>query len=211
MIRRPMFAVQRFECTNCGDPGWLPFLAIGIGLASLVVAVRALRYAGAQHEAFVRQITSRARLRVSLTVDPEPDDDGVIRGDGGTIWVRVHIGIKNEGEKAAGPTALNVLIPAGIRYFAWSGPNGDEIPESTRQPQDVPESLPGWERSQYLDLELPRVSLRPHYQKTVRFSTPELPDGGELSIPVRAKVQADELPDEIDEVVAKTTLRFARR
>jgi len=48
--------------------------------------------------------------------------------------------------------------------------------------------------------------MRPHYVKFVRFSI-DVPREGEVTIPFRVTVQADELPDEIGEVSEEIMVR----
>lgn len=61
-------------------------------------------------------------------------------------------------------------------------------------------------KAQFLSVELPRVSRRTHYVKFLMFSI-DVPHRGEMSVPMRATAQADELPDDIDEVSVPMMLR----
>ncbi len=78
-----------------------------------------------EHAAFLREL--RARARFTITARPlEADPDGVLRTDATRVFVRAEIGLANVGDKAAGPTTLNVLLPAGLDA-RWCGPGGEEL------------------------------------------------------------------------------------
>jgi hypothetical protein len=150
------------------------------------------------------------------TVDA--DENGIRWTDADTQHTRIGIGVKNVGEKAAGQTLLNVVIPRSLPFARWAGPSGEEMPDGTRM-ADTPELLPdetGNETisSKFLASTFDRIGLRPHYEKFVQFPV-ELPSResglSQTTVPVRVRVQADELPDDVDEHVVDYTVHVVRR
>ena len=99
--------MRTVECSNCGDLGPQFWVTVG----ALAVATVALAFNAVQFRQFLRGLRKRARFRVTLRV-PAADEDGVYRvGPAQKAAVRVEIGIKNEGGRAAGETLVNALAP----------------------------------------------------------------------------------------------------
>jgi hypothetical protein len=147
------------ECSNCGA-GPEAYAALILAALSFLVAAVALVYAKRaaaaahesvglargearmardEHEEFLRELRARANFTLQLRLTPEPDDDGVIRNDGTVIRVRIEILLKNDGEKVAGETVLNVIAPRGFG-LRWCGPRGEDIP-GMEAPAETPELL----------------------------------------------------------------------
>jgi len=219
----------RVECTNCGHLGAEFFVA----LVALVVAVAAALYARRsvktadetlalarqevgmareQHEQFRRELRARARFKLSASV-PGAGPDGVYRVDASACLLQVLVGLTNVGDRAAGPTTINLLAPRSLgENFRWSGPGGHEIPNAdparypTTETFDHPEF--GVE-AVYLMRELPRVTRKTPVVGWVRISA-QVPMDGETVIPMRLKAAADELPDDEDEAVLDFVVRVGR-
>jgi hypothetical protein len=219
------------ECSNCGA-GPEAWAALILAALSFVVAIAALVYAKrsadaaaatlalardetkmarAEHEEFLRTLRARARFKLRFRFTPEADEDGVIRTGGTVIRMRIEILLKNEGERTAGETVVNVVASRGMG-LRWSDPRGSELPDATAA-AETPEQLTDAEGkvrpAEYLAVTLPKVTLRSWYAKfaTLYF---DVPAEGEMSVPLRVTAQADELPDDIDEEVEHIMLRVAR-
>jgi hypothetical protein len=106
---------------------------------------------------------------------------------------------------------LNLIAPEWARSsLTWSGPLGEDLAERST-PATTDERLTdptgATTLAVFLALELPRVARRPHYVKFARLQF-DVPLGGERWIPVRFTAQADELPDDVDELSVRRTLRI---
>jgi len=188
-----------------------------VALASLALAIIGVYFAWRAHQARKRDRDARARFAVTIrTVDA--DEHGIRWTDAAKQNTRIGIGIKNVGEKAAGPTLINVVVPASLEYARWSGPGGEETPAG-QMAAPTDELLPdahGRETvsSKFLSMTLGHVGLRPHYEKFLQFPV-DLPprESGlkQTTVPVRVKVQADELPDDVDEHAVDYTVHVVRR
>jgi hypothetical protein len=219
------------ECSNCGGLGtefWLSLVALLLAAVAGWYAKRSADHASEavalardevemareEHNEFLRELRARARFRLSLSTWPEPDEDGVIREDATVVGVRVEVVLRNEGDRAAGETVLNVIGPELVwREFRWCGPNGEELPDAL-PPAPAPEELTDndgrvWP-ARYLKLTLPRVSRRSPYARYARVSV-EVPSDGVTSVPVRVTAQADELPDDVHEESERLMIRVALR
>lgn len=173
----------------------------------------------AVHNFLERRRDRRARARFEITIRTvDADENGIRWTDADTQITRIGIGIKNVGDLAAGQTLINVIVPRDLDFARWAGPGGEEKPDG-KLTADTPELLPdahGEEAvlSKYLSTTLEQVARRPHYEKFVQFPV-ELPprDSGlkQTTVPIRVRVQADELPDEIDEYVVDYTVHVVRR
>ena len=88
--------------------------------------------------------------------------------------------------------------------FRWSDHLGEE--QVHARPMEAPEVLPDAAGKEhpgcYLDLTLPVVRVKPHYQRSFRFYVPS----NCRSIPLRVTVQSDDLPDDVEEREARLTI-----
>jgi len=197
------------ECTNCGGEAGLQFW---VTVGALVIAFLALMMNFVQFREFLRRSRARAKFRLTLTA-PYADPDGVIRTEGNHVSLRVQIGIKNEGRLAAGETVVNVLLPQWLDVVGWCGPNGEEL-ESRATLAETPERISdsnGTEHeANYLTKTLPRIGTKPgHVLYFMSFA--EVPAEGRKEIPMRLKVQADEIPDDIEEYVKDAIIGIEHR
>jgi hypothetical protein len=214
------------------DPHWVEYVAAFGGLAAVVLALVAALYAKrsadatdqavqlardevemarAEHAEFLHQLQARARFQLTpRPVYPEPDEDGVLRIDATTLQVRVEIGLKNVGNRAAGETVLNVVAPRYLMNFRWSGPLAEEL--AVAGPALTAEELTDDQGrvfvGQYLALILPSVTRRSHYARYFVFSI-DVPRTGITSVPFRLTAEADELPDDEPELSEPLMIRVA--
>ncbi len=188
-----------------------------VGLTGLVLAAIGVYFAWRAHQARKQDRDARARFEVTIrTVDA--DEHGIRWTNADKQMTRIGVGIKNVGEKAAGPTLINVIVPASLEFARWSGPGGEEMPEGemTAPTDELLPDAHGGETvaSKFLSMTLDHVGLRPHYEKFVQFPV-DLPprESGlkQTTVPVRVKVQADELPADVDEHVVDCTVHVVRR
>ncbi len=199
-------AVAKVQCTNCGSSPlaiWLAAGALAVALGALCIAVR-------EHRVFMRELNARANFAITLELLNFPD--AVVRSTSSVVFLRLKIGIKNTGRKAARTTILNVVFPQFIHSIRWSGPQGEETdPPPPIHP--TAETLPGpgdGIPARWIAREVPRIGLKPHYVTHVNFRV-EIPTDEPLSVPLKVKAEADELPDAVDEVVATLPVRVEPR
>lgn len=203
-------AITQVECVKGCGGGINP-----VGIIALVVALAALWMAWREHREFLRRVKARARLEVTLRVI-QPDtarDDGLIEIGGNAGTIVVELGVKNTGEKAAGPTIINLLAPE-YAELRWSGPRGEDLGPDAKQRLAsgamylVSQNTVVPER--YLSKEAPRISLRSGHVTHASFYV-TLGQSQELKVPLRASAQCDELPDDVDEASVILPLRIRQR
>jgi hypothetical protein len=196
------------ECTNCGGSD----LQFYVTLGALIVAALALGMNYVQFREFLRKARARARFEVSLrTVNS--DHDGVLRTNANRCAARVEIEIKNAGDRAAGETIVNVLVPREQDLIRWCGPNGEELEEDfggTASRSDILVGTDGRRvQSKCIQRKLERVGIKPTRLLHFQFNV-EVPSAGQAAIPIRVRVAADEMPDEVEYYPADHLLRVAR-
>jgi hypothetical protein len=198
-------AVQQVRCTNCGGRDWLAIVIAGV---ALIVSLGALTISLREHRFFLKQLRARARLKLMLRVLDHPD--GVVVANAQNVAVRLEVGVTNyEGDKAASAATMNVVVPRWVLDFRWSGPGGEQvlppgIPAATEELLQGDLAQPG----QWIGQELPRVSVKTAYVRHCNLTVRKPDDADEVICPVRAKVGSDDLPDDVDEVVEETIIRF---
>jgi hypothetical protein len=198
------------ECTNCGGGG--NDLQFFVTLGALLIAAIALAMNFVQFREYLRGLRARAEFTVTLHL-AGADSDGVRRTKAGKTAVRVAVGIKNEGKKAAGETLVNALVPRNLENVRWSGPGGQQIdePKMTTPTDEKLVGPDGMEyEAKYLVRTLPRVGTKPHHLVHFQFYAETRRPGDSVVIPVRVKVQADEIPDEIEDYVEDLSVRVER-
>src|ERR1700757_1410595 len=113
------------------------------------------------------------------------------------IVCRVEIGLKNVGDKAAGQTTFNVLLPTSVYNFRVYDLSGDPRPgglASTSETLQLPDG--GETTTQFATFDIPHVKNRTSIVFFVEFGSNPA-DSADL--PIRIKVQPDDLPDDIEE------------
>jgi hypothetical protein len=92
----------------------------------------------------------------------------------------------------------------------WCGPNGEALgltgPSTTDEV--LCDSAGNELAASYLDVEMPRITRRSGYVRHAYFFAAP-PEEGVLEVPLRAKVQADELPEDVDEEVLDWIISIA--
>lgn len=104
-----------------------------------------------------------------------------------------------------------MLVPRSLASARWAEANGAAVPNS-KPPADTDERLPDRQGDEnqpamFLSSAWPRIRRSPHYEKFVQFPVELPPQASGLrqaTVPVRVKVQADELPEAIGEYVRTT-------
>ncbi len=108
----------------------------------------------------MRDLRARAKFKVKLTTVGNDVRDGVRWTKAGRTAVRVSVGIKNEGDKAAGETLINALVPAHLENVRWAGPGG-QATEEPKMTTPTEEKLTGSDGTEYdakfLSRTVPRV------------------------------------------------------
>lgn len=196
------------ECSNCasgGNGGPTPWLSIGIAALALFATLIALGMNYRQFREFNRRSKARANFKITLSVANGVDGIRWTPVNTDTAYVIVGIGIKNDGKKAAGETLINALYPAYIKEARWSRPNGGEAEEKgtpvRAEEGDLvvdPETGERYE-AKFLARTIPRIGTKPHTLLYFKFPVDDLKSIDEARIPIRVKVQADEIPDDMEE------------
>jgi hypothetical protein len=211
-------AVTVVRCVNCGgtDTSWPTVVALVFAGVAAVIAARSLLIQSAEHKRLREELAKRADF--VITIRPQGPGCRNISADAAElvtsasgVVVRFEVGVTNTGQKAAAHTVLNFLAPAHYQGLRWSGPSGEEL----APPQDAPltsEQLPGStdpNGSRWLSDEIERVALRTPRVRWVLLGV-DLPPDGEVDLPVRAKAESDDLPDDVEERVKDFVLHIRR-
>jgi hypothetical protein len=129
------------------------WISLGVSLVALCVALyfsirsdrrsgRALALAEADHAERERERGTRAQLRIAIDrLFPPIDDRGVVRvGPGPGRYVRFRIVVRNEGDRDAGPTNVQVTTPVALGGIdsQWTNAAGDDRPFSDHAPRRIP-------------------------------------------------------------------------
>jgi hypothetical protein len=215
-----------FTCSNCASDGtdWLGIVTLVVAGIAATVGLVALLWTKsdrqqlreqqaafmAEHNEYMKQLRARAHFKITLTVinasRPRDDDPlGIMSAVGLTMWSRFEIGVANSGERTAGPTVVNVLVPANLSEFFWSDATGRKLvdadaPVATSEPLRIDDRDFG---AQWISVELPRVSTRT--PRLVWFTCSIASNVNQM--PIRIKVEADELPEDGSEVVVDAVFR----
>lgn len=230
--------ITRVICENCDGTDWtavtIGVVGAAIGALALIYAARASKIATrtlkvneeqhalakAQHDLERQQyerdqVERSARANFKLSVDivnaDTGSDGGTLTTEGNHAMVRLRIGIKNVGDRAAGPTTVNVLLPAqytGGTALRWCDEGGADIPDVPAPTTTAEEIGDGASAGPavYLYRYVPTVSLRSPVILFMRFHVGPLHEHP-IDVPVRVKTQADELPHHIEEVILDRVVR----
>lgn len=160
----------------------------------------------------MRELGARAKFHLIPSVPGSSEPGYTIRTDATSVQVRVVFGLKNDGDKAATATILNALVGRdNVESLRWCGPKGEDL-DSAPQAGETREDFEGDGNEMpalWLSLDVPRVAKRPYHERHFAFFV-AVPTGGEVTVPVRLKAQADELPDDVDEAVDTLKVRVMR-
>ncbi|HEX5308065.1 MAG TPA: hypothetical protein VFW38_03185 [Solirubrobacteraceae bacterium] len=184
---------------------WTALVGVVAAVIAAVCAFVALAWSRSEHNEFLRRMRARARFVITLqAIMSEPavevDDPLAVSAAAGQAFEQMlEIGLTNTGDGAAGPTVVNVLVPAYVRVFVWTTA-GSRVTSDQRDSRETEETLTQGDRevpSRWISCEVPRVSTRTPVLLHFRLNV----DAFAQRVPVRVKVQCDELPDDVYEVV----------
>lgn len=181
---------------------------------TLELARDEVRIAREEHEVFLKELRARAVLDVGLRVANYPvAPDGAVEVEATSCFPRIEIGITNRGDKAARDVILNALVPAHTQAVRWAAAGGQEIPAGgvtlpTAETLDHPDGGP--QAAIYLEKTLSRVSRRPNGHVVYFQLHADIPHQGEAAIPIRVRVDCDDLPDDQADVTIDMLLRLRR-
>lgn len=207
MLTMPVVTVR---CVNCG-PATGNDILTGIGLAAaaigvivaivaLVVAIRSLtaaqdslKIAQTEHQEFMQQLTARARFDLSIRA-LDAGADGALEIVGASMAnARFAIRLANTGDKASGPTNVEVRVPGSLRNFVWTDAGGTSYeprPIASRETLRMPDGRDV--TTQLVTTQVPRVSTRTPVVLYIMF----LVEPSVTQVPVRIKAGSDDLPDD---------------
>ena len=179
-------------------------LGIAIALAAWKIAHESLKIAREQHQEFRKELLATADF--NLTIEVEGHDD-LVETDADRIRLVWRLGIKNTGTKAASDVGLNFLVPKQLGNFSWfsagtSGILNANVVGAEQRRHDTSETLPAGSEQvagQFIDKTLSRLGLRTHHVSKAEATVVLPKPGDERVIPVKFKVWADELPDDVDD------------
>lgn len=202
-----------FICTNCSAHGtdWVALIGVIVAVVAVICAFVALAWSRSEHNEFLRRLRARARFVITLqaiTNAPavDTDDPLAVSASIGQPFDQVfEIGLSNIGDCAAGPTAVNVLVPANVAGLGWTTAGGT-MASHQRDARETDETFTrrdGEVPAKWIAYEVPRVSTRTpvllHFKLTVGAFV--------QSVPIRVKAQCDELPDDVFEKIGDFELR----
>jgi hypothetical protein len=210
-------AVTAVRCVNCGGgTDWPTRLALLFGGVGAFAAARSLSIQTGEHRRLRSELAKRADFEITIRPVPAElftnvtsDSADRLVSASGTV-LRFEIGVSNIGQKAATHTTLNVLAPARYAGLKWCGPSGEELDVPRDAPltdQQLPESSDP-NGSRWLSVEIERVAFRTPRLRWVLFGV-DLPSDGRVDVPVRAKAQSDDLPDDVVERVKDYVVHIA--
>jgi hypothetical protein len=200
-------------CTNCSAHGtdWVALIGVIAAVIAAICAFVALAWSRSEHNEFLRRLRARACFVITLqaiTSAPavETDDPLAVSAPTGQPFDQVfEIGLSNVGDSAAGPTVVNVLVPANVAGFGWTTAGGT-MASHQRDARETDETLTrgdGEVPAKWIAYEVSRVSTRTpvllHFKLTVGAVVQR--------VPIRVKAQSDELPDDVFETIEDFELR----
>jgi len=199
-------ATLHVYCTNCGggtDP--ITLLSLGVAVVATICAVVALARSRSEHREFLKRLRARAALRVTLTPlnsTPAADSEeplAIMAPSGLGFEQTFQIGISNDGDSAAGPTTINVLVPFDVTKLCWCDGIGRELNIPSGPPHTSETLTRGAQEvsSRWIATELSRVSTR-----TPQLQFFKVGVAGDVNrLPIRIKADCDELPDDQAETI----------
>ncbi len=194
-------------CTNCSAHGtdWVALIGVIAAVIAAICAFVALARSRSEHNEFLRRLRARARFVITLqaiTSAPavDTDDPLAVSAPIGQPFDQVfEIGLSNVGDGAAGPTVVNVLVPANVAGFGWTTVGGT-MASHQRDVRDTDETLTRGDSdvpAKWIAYEVSRISTRTpvllHFKLTVGAVVQR--------VPIRVKAQCDELPDDVFETI----------
>lgn len=188
--------------------------AVALSAIAVLISATTLRMTVREHREFMRKLRATADLRLALEVAQDTAPDGAITQPGeGTAHARIQLGIRNGGDKSASDCIVNVLVPASASdYFIWTMPDGAEdhqVPHARDLTMDSLKEGGPLTNVAYLTRRVERVGLRSPL--LLYFSVPvEVPAEGVGELPVRVKVDSDDMAPDAPEAEAFVVIRTRR-
>jgi hypothetical protein len=188
-------AVQRFECTNCGQLDPLAVIALAVALFSLFVAVASFRMQRREHRTFLRRLEAEPQFEFFPRTLPVAGSDGVIRLPNQNESFRLDLGLRNVGDAPATHVLLNLLLPRSVPFW-WCSYDQARLPQRHDANPDSTETLNDGERDvliHWRDRREDRLARHRHYSFYVQLHVDLPADGSVLSVPLQFKVTSDDL------------------
>jgi hypothetical protein len=202
------------NCATGADTSWPTVLALIFAAIAAAIATRSLLIQATEHKRLTRELAKRADFEV--TVRPTGDQYTNVGRDSASLVVRAtfvilrfEIGLRNIGQRAAAHTVLNVLAPDSYGDLTWTLSNGGKRENLQAPAMKTSESLEQGRGSWWISEEIERIALRTPKLRHIAFAV-QVPTDGELTVPLRIKAQADDLPDDVEERVKDYTVTVSQ-
>jgi hypothetical protein len=214
-------AAQAIRCVEgCGEGTGtvsaiglvVAMLSLGAALAAWKVSRRSLAIVEDEHKVFKGQLDARADFDLTI----EPIGGSILATGRPHVEVIWRLGIKNTGNRAANDVGINFLVPEKeVSELLWTDEAGTLRPSTASDRLTTSEELPGSDGTswpaQYLATTVPRFTKRTHHVIFARavIACPTA-IGDTRVIPVKFKVWADEMPDEVEARWKTQELKLSR-
>ena len=152
-----------------------------------------------EHQEFLRQLQAHADFAVTAELLPDGGDTYILTATAAIL--RVQVGLQNTGDREAGETRVEVLVPGGLRNVEWTDSRGARLDRLSTSPGLSEERLPlpqgGEAPAQVLSMKLPRVPRNAPEQLWIMFQVESAP----AEILLRIKARSDDLAEGNNPVV----------
>jgi hypothetical protein len=185
-------------------------LSLGAAIAAWRLASNSFSILKDEHEVFKAELNARADFRLSIETLNKGSIIGTSQPEVQLIW---KLGIKNTGDRAANDVGINFLIPEqGIRDLLWTDEAGTLWPATASDRLTTSEELPGSDGTawpaQYLAKTVGRFTKRTNHVLFARAIIKTPGPGESRVVPVKFKVWADEMPDDVEDRSVTYEVRF---
>lgn len=185
-------------------PTWGALVFGGVGSFA---AARSLLIQASEHKRLTAELAKRADFEITIqpdgfaAQDVGPDSASYVT-EASEVGLRFAIGIRNTGSRAATHVTLNFLSTDRHDSLVWVDPQGNPAPERTKAAlttEKLSDAQTG-AATRWLAWDFERIAVRTPRTAWAKVDA-DVPIGGSADFRVRARVQSDDLPDEVPERV----------
>jgi len=203
-------------CSNChaGGSATLTYVAVIAAVVAALAAVATAVFEGVQQRVFLNQLRAHANFSLTLSLvpgsfqpPPAGSDSLAFSAPREANQALVQVGITNSGSRAASETTINLLVPATVQAAYPCDGGGNRAVDRGRSPllptdetllSEAGAPLP----ARWVSTTCPRVSTR---TPVLVFFFVQVP-ASSGHVPIRVKVQCDELAEDVAEVTQEGAL-----